>query len=298
MSLYPYKIVETIVEYKSFKKAAEELNLTASAVSHAVSNLESELGFPLFRRTRSGIFLTEDGERLLPFIRQVSLSTRNLNHEVERINHHEVGLVRVGAFYSVAFRWLPDILREFNEKYPDIDVTVYEGSYDDCLRGVDDSGLDLSFTTDTAAKDRNFTPLLVDPLLYITPESYRPKHDGYVTADEIRENRLIMQRDGDEYDALAFMSENNIHGDTSFKISENLTVVSFVESGFGACIMPRFVAETAHCRVRMWPIHPEVTRTIGMTVADPSALSPAVRMFQREVRNFAANYGKQPDALP
>lgn len=50
MTLFSYKVFVTIVEHMNFRKAAEELNLTPSAVSHCVSGMEEELGFPLFIR--------------------------------------------------------------------------------------------------------------------------------------------------------------------------------------------------------------------------------------------------------
>ena len=57
------------VEMGSLKAAAEALGCTQSAVSHMIASLEKELGFRLLRRARSGVKLTDEGERLLPFVR-------------------------------------------------------------------------------------------------------------------------------------------------------------------------------------------------------------------------------------
>ena len=69
MSLYGYEIFETVVEQNSFVKAAHVLNLTPSAVSHAIAKLESDIGFPLFIRNRNGVRLTGEAEKILPYIR-------------------------------------------------------------------------------------------------------------------------------------------------------------------------------------------------------------------------------------
>ena len=65
MSLYGYEIFETVVEQNSFVKAAHVLNLTPSAVSHAIAKLESDIGFPLFIRNRNGVRLTGEAEKIL-----------------------------------------------------------------------------------------------------------------------------------------------------------------------------------------------------------------------------------------
>ena len=57
------------VENGSFKAAAESLGCTQSAVSHSLDTLERELGFPLLKRGRAGVTLTDEGERLLPAVR-------------------------------------------------------------------------------------------------------------------------------------------------------------------------------------------------------------------------------------
>ena len=68
MTLLAYQIFQTVVEQGSFQRAAEVLNLTPSAISHAVSTAEKELGFPLFNRNKNGVTLTSYGENLHPYI--------------------------------------------------------------------------------------------------------------------------------------------------------------------------------------------------------------------------------------
>ena len=55
MTLLSYQIFQTVVEQGSFQRAAEVLNLTPSAISHAISTAEKELGFPLFNRNKNGV---------------------------------------------------------------------------------------------------------------------------------------------------------------------------------------------------------------------------------------------------
>src|SRR5699024_3723867 len=71
VSLVKYEIFNKVVELGSLTKAGEELSLSQSAVSHAIGGLESEWGFSILNRGRSGITLTSNGERVLRYIREI-----------------------------------------------------------------------------------------------------------------------------------------------------------------------------------------------------------------------------------
>ena len=76
MTLLSYQVFQTVVGQGSFQKAAEILNLTPSAVSHAIASMEQELGFSLFTRNKAGVALTNYGEHLLPYVNAVLTAMR------------------------------------------------------------------------------------------------------------------------------------------------------------------------------------------------------------------------------
>ncbi|XOK63694.1 LysR family transcriptional regulator [Paenibacillus elgii] len=82
INLTKYEIFCTVVEFQSLTKAGEKLNLTQPAVSHAVSSLEQEIGFPLLIRNRSGISLTSNGERILEPMREIVRLNEKLKQPV------------------------------------------------------------------------------------------------------------------------------------------------------------------------------------------------------------------------
>lgn len=82
MSLIKYEILNTVVEYGSLTKAAEALNITQSAVSHAIASLETECGFSLLHRGRSGVRVTAEGERILGYTREILRWTELMNQEI------------------------------------------------------------------------------------------------------------------------------------------------------------------------------------------------------------------------
>ena len=71
MTLLTYQVFKTVADIGSFHKAADILGLTPSAISHAISSMETELGFSVMTRGKNGIALTNYGEHLLPYVNAV-----------------------------------------------------------------------------------------------------------------------------------------------------------------------------------------------------------------------------------
>jgi LysR family glycine cleavage system transcriptional activator len=113
---------EATARHLSVKNAADELCVTAGAVSQLVKSLELHLGIPLFRRANRGIFLTDAGQAYLPPVRnafrQISDATRRIAVPAE------TGILTVSATPFFASAWLVPRLKSFHDAHPDIDLQV------------------------------------------------------------------------------------------------------------------------------------------------------------------------------
>ena len=124
MSLYTYRVFHTIVQCKSFARAAGQLHLTPSAISHAVSDMEEEFGFPLFIREKKNVTLTENGAQIYSYIQDILYTSDLLEKRISQINGSQRGSVRLGLIDSTAIQWLEGIMNAFRAKSPNIEVIV------------------------------------------------------------------------------------------------------------------------------------------------------------------------------
>lgn len=120
-SLETLRVFEAAARLLSFKDAADELNVTASAVSHRITALEEELGTPLFLRHTRRIELTPEGERLALGMRRALVEIRRAVASVDR---REGPRLRITAIPSHVTRWLAPRLQRFKSLYPDIELHV------------------------------------------------------------------------------------------------------------------------------------------------------------------------------
>ena len=129
MTLTDCQLLSIVAQLGTFAAAAERLHITPSAVSHAVSGVEAECGFPLFTRTKSGVTLTAAAEKLMPAIQQMLASSESLDQSIAQINGMHKGALRLGVFNSACVTWLPQLVPQFQLDFPGIDVWAEPGRY-------------------------------------------------------------------------------------------------------------------------------------------------------------------------
>jgi LysR family glycine cleavage system transcriptional activator len=116
------KAFEATARSKSFTRAAEELSVTAGAVSQQVKALETELGLKLFNRERQRLMITEAGRDYLAVVRdaldQIAAATQRL------VRWQRSGVLTVSVSLDFAAKWLVNRLGRFAETHPELDLRV------------------------------------------------------------------------------------------------------------------------------------------------------------------------------
>lgn len=121
-SLNGLRAFECAARHMSFTRAAEELNVTQTAISHQIRRLEDELGVRLFMRLKDGLALTDEGNAYLPGIRSAFLELRYSTEKLLESSNNSV--LTISTLVSVASKWLLPRLPSFREAHPDIDVRI------------------------------------------------------------------------------------------------------------------------------------------------------------------------------
>jgi LysR family transcriptional regulator, glycine cleavage system transcriptional activator len=126
LSLPGIRVFEAVARRGSFKAAAAELNLSPSAVSHAVSNLEAAMGVALFDREGRTARLTVSGE---VFVRHVGVAFEELRRGLDSVAAEQGrGLLRVHCAPSFAYAWLSPRLARFLAAMPGVEVRLAAGT--------------------------------------------------------------------------------------------------------------------------------------------------------------------------
>lgn len=288
MTLLTYQVFKTIADVGSFHKAADILGLTPSAISHAISSMENELGFSVLTRSKAGVSLTNYGEQLLPYVNAVLNCDESLKQEIAELNGLKQGKVKIGIFSSVCTSWLPEILHSFKKKYTEIDIEVFQGTYDDVVYWIKNGVVDLGFLSVSSAKDIPIEPLYRDELLCVLPSGTKEdKSTNYIDIEEMKHHQFVTQRDSTDADIQNFLKENSLQVQSNYHVVDDLSTIALVEKGFGICLMPKLVMTDIPYKVDSYPTKPSASRIIGLAAMNPNFMAPAVRtMFNHIVDKY------------
>ncbi len=137
---------KTLAQTGSFTRAAKQLNLTQSAVSHSIKALEDDLGCPLINRLGRTIHLTQAGETFLTSAERMVRQMQNVRAELEGLGKWGVGRLRIGAGTTVCQYILPTVIREFRETFPDCQLSVVPGDAKELFERLRANEIDLALT--------------------------------------------------------------------------------------------------------------------------------------------------------
>lgn len=119
--LHALEAFEAAARHQSFLKAADELCVTQSAISHRIRQLEDDLGVKLFLRINRNIALTPHGETYLVAVRKaladIEVATRSVTHAVRHT-------LKVSVAPAIGSKWLVGRLADFQRQHPDIDLIL------------------------------------------------------------------------------------------------------------------------------------------------------------------------------
>ena len=288
MTLLEYRIFHTVIKEGSYARAAQVLHLTPSAISHAISSMEKSCGFPLFVRGRSGVALTHNGETLVPVIRQVLSAEESVEQMVDEFRGVQRGRVRLGCFNSVCMAWMPEIVREYRQHFPGVEIEIHQGTYDDVSRWIKTGVVDIGFLSTQSATDLQVFPLYRDRMMCVVPRGFKTENASFITLDEIKGENFIVQGDAVGADVQAYLNRHHVGVRASCRVMDDLSAMAMVESGFGICIMPALLLEKYSGALDVYPLEPLEYREFGITALSPESLAPAVRQMARLIERFAA----------
>ncbi|KGR81725.1 LysR family transcriptional regulator [Lysinibacillus odysseyi] len=277
MSLVKYQILQRVAEAQSFTKAARLLGLTQSAVSHAVSNMEKEFGFPLIHRSRTSVTLTADGHTMLVAMRKVLQAEEQLQQEASRINGLTKGTVRVGLISSISTKWMPTIIRLMEQEYPGIRIELREGDYYQIEQWLIAGEIDCGFLNRPSSKQFQYIPLIKDPMLCIISSDSPLYNMSQINLKDIEGEDFIMPSYKGTNDVLTIFEKYGIKPNIRFELFDDKGIITMVEHSLGITIMPKLVLGILPDNVKAVSFEQETFRIIGLSTS--YNVSPAAGKF-------------------
>lgn len=289
-----------VVETGSFTRAAQQLNYAQSSVTAQIQALEAELASPLFDRLGSKTVLTDAGRRFLPYAQELT-RMHTMAKDAIRFQTEFSGTITIGAAESLAAFRLPDIIREYKSRYPDVNIILKPGLCAEMGDRLRSGELDLAFFMDPEVEERDIQKkiLVVEKMALIAPPDHRLVSKNPVEPSDLKDEVILCTEPGCMYRAKFEMtlSSHGIFPNPGMEFWSLEAIKNCVMSGLGLSLLPLVAvkAELADGKLARlaWDDRPQRMVTL-IAHHRNKVLTPALREFLAMVDRHAEQW--QSDA--
>jgi LysR family transcriptional regulator for metE and metH len=263
------KMVQTIVERGNMTRAARALFLSQSALSQQLKDIETKLGTRLFHRTRKQMLLTPMGKKIRDAAEAVIQSLEETEADIARIVNGEAGELKVGTQCIYCYRWLPGVMKVFQEKFPQVDLLI--GHSADAARELSTNAYDLVIMVKTESADEaEIIPLFRDEMMAILPPDHPLTRKPHLELTDFQDENYISTRPAPmNWFYQQFLKPRGISPGRLMTVEDPYAVVEMVAAGFGMAMTPRWAIRS----------HLESGRIRAATVTRPGLFLTWQAMF-------------------
>ena len=268
----------------SFTRAAEELNYTTSGVSQLVTALEEDLQLHLLNRSRKGVSLTADGERMYNAIYNFIRQEERIYQMSADIRGLLIGEIVIAAFPSICSAWLPEIITGFQALHPGVSIEIDDSIRSVILESLSSGKADIGFLSDHHDLSGEYIELERNPMVaLVSHESPYAKEETFPLA-ACEEAPLILHSRGRDTDLNTIFEKNHIHPNIAYVTRNSFTGAAMAEKNMGVLIVNELSTHMWPYDLKILPLDPPQYLSLGMVVSANATASPAVRAFVRYVR--------------
>lgn len=284
-----------VVETKSFSRAAQAKNMTQSAMSRLVKNLEDELGVTLLLRKGKAVVPTVEGKLFYEHSKKILENYLQMEQDVSSATHAAKGALRLGASRTPAVHLLPQVIYEFSKAYPGIRIDLSVRKTSSVLHDLQEGRIDAGIIEGTIIdKTIPAEAIAEDEIVIIAPENHPLTKKKNITLQELFTEPLILPDSGSGTRELidAFIRNGGFgtrHLKVRMTIGSPELIVQMVQAGLGIAFASKWsvFAAVKGATVKLLRIPGKtMNRKIYIIGVDRKNASTAVNTFSEFVRGY------------
>lgn len=240
-----FQVFVKIAEERSLTQAARALNLSVSAISRNLANLEARLGARLIQRSTRQLSLTSEGVALFTDARDLLATWEAAEGNVTARSHAPTGRLRIGASLSFSLLHLMPVVAQFRQLYPALSIEIVSSNrYYDII----ENGLDLAIRTRRVEADSSITIRRLGEtrrLLAASPE-YLARRGTPVHPQDLLEHDVILYTLADNWNELSFTKgvySLSIKVDGGILANDGQLICKAARDGLGILAQPTYIIQ-------------------------------------------------------
>ncbi|SMX33012.1 LysR family transcriptional regulator [Actibacterium lipolyticum] len=290
LELRHLRTIKAVHESGGLARAADQLNMTQSALSHQVKGLEDQVGMELFVRRSKPLKLSAAGTKLLRLAEKVLPEIAATEEEFKALHSGKSGRLHITMECHACFDWLLPVLGDFRKTWPEIDVDIRPGLSFDALPALTREEVDLVISSDPEDIDGiTFTPLFDYAPSFICAANHPLAAKPYIEAEDLRDELLITYPvDRSRLDVFKeLLTPAKVEPRAMRQVELTAVILMLVASNRGVTVLPDWVVREARdsSDLVVKPLTKTgVTRRMYAATRSEDATKPFMAHFMRLAR--------------
>ncbi len=289
MELRHLRYFVTLAEELHFGRAAERLHIAQPPLSQQIRQLETELGFQLFHRTKRTVQLTQSGQVFLASVQGIFRQLEQAIQVGRQTSRGEMGQLVIGFVSSAAYNVLPTILRTFRTRVPGVSLELHELTTNEQSQWLREGRIDVGFLRPPVEEDLfNFEIIFEEALVVALPEAHGLANQSSVSLRSLSNDPFILfprtLAPGLFDQIISLCQQADFSPIVAQQAIQMQTIVSLVAAEMGVAIVPQSLQHLQRTGVVYKPIQQSTTLVAIAMIWRQNDTSPTVQRFLEVAR--------------
>lgn len=291
MEIHQLQYVVEVAKQRNFTRAADEICVTQSTLSHQIAKLEDELGIKLFDRNSRTVYPTEAGEEFINHAKTVLANLEIARQSIQTYIELLKGTLRIGVIASLGKIDYANMLAKFHKEHQGLNFEiVQEGTYS-LLEKIRARELDVAFVAvapQEEDEDIAFYHLAYDDYVLAVPPGHLFAGREYIELAEAAKERFIFHPASDRmhYTCMEACAQAGFKPQIVCQSNHSPTCLALISAGMGIGFFPLEKVTGHNFNIAVVKLKQPVQKNIVLAIAKHVSLSPAVVAFNRFVLNW------------
>ncbi len=202
-----------------------------------------------------------------------------IQEKVKEIKGLDTGIIRVGALASITCHWLPQLIKEFQVLYPNVQFILHQGDYSSIQEWIKIGAVDFGFTTPPAVTGMETRVIKDGKMLAILPENHPLSSFETIKLENISNEAFILLEEGHYSEPLEAFQSLGLKPNIKYTIHDDYAIMTMVEAELGVSILAELILQRTNYRISIHPTDPPITRTIAIGYKEKNNLPTASQYF-------------------
>lgn len=292
MNLKQLHYFRVLAGYEHFTRASAKLGITQPSLSHAIGELEKELGAYLFEKHGRNIRLTKYGRFFLMYVERALDELDKGEKQLRDLTNPSSGVIELAFIYTLGPHFVPTMIQEFSllDRHKNVSFSFTQGNTKSILRDLKSGKFDLAFSLKVENEPEiEFTPLVNQEMVVIVPYDHPlAVYNSIDLKDTIAYPYVFFNKTSDFRTIIdQLFTQVGISPTIACEVEEDNAIAGLVSVNYGIAIMPRIVS-LKHFNVKVLHINNVVQKDqyIYLATMRDRYLCPATDEF----REFAIHF--------